>query len=128
MPSTHKCPGCGRPSDDSRSLSAHKRYCKKVTGAASDTLKKRRHNIEAQEAAKVQRREDKEDAQRRREEIRDSTTEAEDDVPVHLALFEPFLSTESIHIDSSACKPFSSSQSSIWATRPPYTFTEAFPG
>lgn len=81
MPSTHKCPGCGRTFDDSRSLSTHKRYCKKVVGAASDVLKRRRHNIEVQEAAKVQRREEEEEVQRRREEIRESTAEAEDELP-----------------------------------------------
>jgi hypothetical protein len=87
MPSTHKCLGCGRVFDDSRSLSTHKRYCKRVIGAASDTLKKRRHNIEVQEAAKVQRQEEVEDAQRRREEIRESTAEVEDNIPVRTAPF-----------------------------------------
>ena len=78
MPSTYKCLGCGRSFDDSRGLSVHKRSCKKLTGAATDSLKKRCRNIEIQQAAKVRHREEEQEAQRRREEIRDSTTEADD--------------------------------------------------
>jgi hypothetical protein len=84
MPSTHKCPGCGRECEDGRGLSVHKRACKKVVSVASDTLKKRRHHIEVQQAAKVRRQEEEQEAQHRREEIRESTTDAEDDVLVSI--------------------------------------------
>lgn len=87
MPSTHKCPGCTRDFDTSRALSVHKQSCRKLVNAASDVLKKRRRNIEVQQAAKVQHQEEEREAQRRREEIRESTTEAEEDVPAVSIVF-----------------------------------------
>ncbi|KAG2063384.1 hypothetical protein BDR04DRAFT_1123294 [Suillus decipiens] len=121
MPSAHKCPGCGRPFDDSPSPSAHKRFCKRVIKAASNTLKKRRHNIEAQEAAKVQRREE-EDAQRRREEIRDNAGDCAEDStirtdPNHYGIYRTYHGNLPTHSPDDLVSPASISDSSTFGRR-----------
>jgi transposase-like protein len=72
----YKCRGCSREFDVRRGLTAHKRYCPKVTDAVATSLAKRRHNEEIFKVAKV-RHEEEAEVLRARQDIREGFAEPE---------------------------------------------------